>query len=229
MVNIIITVDDVHPEQDYGLIDDIPPMSYINDLIENFGAKFTFFVVPKWNNDDRYDIRQHKDWIKNMSNNIEISGHGLYHFSNIEKFSSQEFRELENEEIKNKLSESFYMFKDAGIDIKGFKFPGWYTPIVSHSILNELGCKYVCVHNKDTDIKITKDYDGIKRVPYSYGIDELPDPKTLNDDDTILLTSHISNKGGNHNSWSKLNYYKVLSFLKNIENKKFLSVGDLVE
>ena len=59
-LNVIICIDDVHPEEDYGCPDDTQT-HLINELNKEYGAQVTLFIPSNYHS--KYPLSENKDWV----------------------------------------------------------------------------------------------------------------------------------------------------------------------
>ena len=77
-MEIVICIDDTHPEKGWGMPDDECTL-YLHKLNEEFGCKFVQFIPSNYHG--KYPLSEHKDWVEYWNNLewIELAAHGHYH------------------------------------------------------------------------------------------------------------------------------------------------------
>ena len=77
-MEVIIAIDDLHPEKGWGCEGD-ESIGYLEQLNQEFGCKFTLFIPANYHED--YPISKHKDWVDWWLSKswAEIASHGYYH------------------------------------------------------------------------------------------------------------------------------------------------------
>lgn len=208
-MNITISIDDIHPEQGWGLPED-KQMEYLQALNDEFEAKFTLFIPSNYHKE--YPISQYKDWIDWLRSKqyFELAAHGHYHQcdrSNL--YGEMEFAELiDKNQIEERINLMVLEWVKIGYQPKGWRNPGW---IASDQSINQLELLFdwVALHEQHNqgrkwDCKMLFGHVGIHE-------NEL---KKINN--TIMFQSHIA---GSHNDnvWNEKNYEhfrEILIFLK---------------
>ena len=61
-LNVIVCVDDVHPEKGWGCSDDIQT-HLISELNKEYGVQFTLFIPSNYHS--KYPLSENKDWEPN--------------------------------------------------------------------------------------------------------------------------------------------------------------------
>lgn len=212
MVKIIIMVDDINP------IDGYKPNQNMLDLIKDYGCKFNLFIPADFKN--KLDADNIDEWIENP--NFELCAHGLNHDTNEEGTNAEEFKDLDEDEIKSKMDNINQIWLQAGYSSICWKSPGWSTPLYLYKYLKEYNYDILIDHMKNDGFK---EYNGIKRIGYDYSIDDLPKVVTK---DLLILQSHISDKGGSKNIWNNENTLKFKLWLETLDKVEFIFIGDLI-
>ena len=124
MKNVIIAIDDLHPEQGWGCEGD-ESVGYLQALNEEFGCKFTLFVPSNYHH--KYPLSQYPDWIKFWLDRewVELAAHGHYHDCESDGIGEQEFLELNFQQAQDRLIEAFKEWQPFGYRPIGFRMPGW--------------------------------------------------------------------------------------------------------
>ena len=90
-VNVIVAIDDVHPEKDWGIEGD-EQIQYLDSLNEKYGIKFNLFIPSNYH--DKYPItKEFVDFWKSKDY-VELSNHGHYHACKSEGIGEMEYFEL---------------------------------------------------------------------------------------------------------------------------------------
>lgn len=130
MDKVVIAIDDVHPEKDWGLETDKVFLDLVR-LNKLYGCKFTLFIPSNYHN--RFPLSKHKDWVQTLNsfNWLELAAHGHYHISTIDE---QEFFRLSEEETLNRFIQMLKEWNAAGVNPVGFRPPGWGLTKYSRNI-----------------------------------------------------------------------------------------------
>ena len=228
VIKIVFDVDDVGPKVGYGLLIDSDPTKYLKKLNEEFGCKFTLFTVPVWNEQETYDLRKNLTWVNKMKalDYYEFAAHGLTHTPVRQEYGGQEFAERDLQEIYKRIALSKQIFSEVGIDVVGFKSPGWNQPKEIYNMLESLKFKYIGDHFiGSTPIK-----QKVWRIPYTFSVDRIYH-NDFKDGDTIILHSHISREFKIKNGWNEEIYQSVRRFLLSMQSKgkiEYVFMRDLV-
>ena len=217
-LKIAFSCDDVCPAIGHGLLLNNDPLMYLDKLNNEFGCKFTLFVVPIWNNEEKYNLKANVTWVNNMLGfgYYEFAAHGLTHSPVKKEYGGQEFLELTNHDIHKRIALSKQIFSDVGINVTGFKSPGWAQPKEIYNILEDLKFDYIGDHFIGT-VPIKQN---VWRIPYTFCIDKLYHTN-FTDGDKIVLHSHISREFNTLNGWNKELYRSVRTFLLELQEKGF--------
>jgi len=200
MINILLTVDDIHPEEGFGFHDEYE--FNLKRLIDA-GIKPTLFVVPQWHYKMEFHISKHKEWIKSFGENVEWAIHGYAHYNpNIGRDVWQEFNEVSEQKAVELVDMARFAIKNAtGTDPVGIRFPGW---VISQDNMDSLltNCNwldYYALHSFGTELMNYKDKI---IVPLTKEIHKLYELKLHHDNINIILHAHISpgENGTNENS-----------------------------
>ncbi len=94
MYKVTISIDDLHPEKNWG-VDGDKSMEYLEILNKEFGAKFNLFIPSNYHN--KFKLSVNKDWIKWLMSKpyFELCAHGHYHACQNQNIGEQEFLELD--------------------------------------------------------------------------------------------------------------------------------------
>ena len=219
-LKVLFSVDDVHPEIGYGLYKNHDNLSYLRRLHDEFKLKFTLFMVPIWEGDKLYDIREHKDWIKWLQDEgfYSIECHGFWHKSENPELQHLEFFHMKSpEDMHNRLSACKQVFQECGIETSIFKTPGWLHDNFIYELLPACGFRAIADHVLG-EVPIILS-NGLVQLPYNTSAD-VPEFGVF--DDVLILHSHINVKGGNENGWTEQQYEKVKNFLIELQKTREL-------
>lgn len=221
MNDVIIAVDDLHPEKGWGLPND-DCVSYMRKLHDDFGCKFTFFCPSNYH--QQYPINKHKDWVKYWLDQewVELAAHGNYHQCvNSEAYGECEFFEIQTEnEGQHRVDDCMSMWNEAGHTPKGWRNPGWLinhilVPVISNTF------EWVAVHENDMHKYSTKKFVGAD------GIHQQDNVKLF--DNRFMFQSHIAGDW-NDNCWNGKNYEQfktILMWLENNYDLKYKTISEL--
>lgn len=218
---IYIAIDDIHPEKNWGLPEDIQ-IDYIKKLNLKYGCKFTFFVPSNYHN--KFPLNKHKEWVNywKQFNWIELSGHG--HFHSNTNSNECEFLNLNYTVAKERIYQSLNEWLQSDYNIKGWRFPGWLASQESFNAITQIGCfNYIAIHpNLNESIKLN---NGIKVInkSNSININDIRDLELTNNKDNyhLFFQSHINGKT-NSNNWNDANYNKFDNALELINSLPFI-------
>lgn len=226
-LKVAFSVDDVAPTPGYGLLMQNDPLVWLEKLHEEFGCKFTLFCIPLLNGEEKNNWNKNKTWVNKIKNinYYEIAQHGLTHQAQKPEYGAQEFLGLSTDDIFQRISLGKQIFNSVGIDVKGFKAPGWYLTPDTYRILEECGFDYIADHFfGNTPIKQEKIY----RIPYTISIEKITH---LEHDDYLIFHSHINPEGGNKNGWTKELYEhmrRVLKTLEELKDVEYVTMSELL-
>lgn len=228
-LKVLFSVDDVHPEMGYGLYENLDQFKYLKRLHDEFGIKFTLFMVPRWRNNQQLDIRLHKNWITWIKNQgfYEIAMHGLTHTGAKPELGAMELMGIPLEEVQQKIQESKHTFQECGIIPTGFKTPGWAHPKELYQILPMMGINWIADHFMGEQ-PITMS-NGLVQIPYNCNIEhlEFAYPKKI-----AIFHSHISPQEGNKNGWTEELYNKTREYMLKLKEEcdfECLTMTELIE
>lgn len=230
MVKIAFSVDDFAPKIGYGLLFENGPFKYMKKLHDEFGAEFTVFTIPQFHGDKNCSVINNKEWCDKVNRLewLEVAAHGYHHLSPEKKFGEQELYGYGPEDTMKLISQSKKDLESVGFTIELWKSPGWATPPWLYAQLLEAGYSGIADHFVGTK---TINHNGLIRIPYVFCIHQIYHD-VFDEDDVIILHSHISPVGGNLNSWNQENYDKVREFIiriqKKYDNVEFITMGDLL-
>ena len=92
MSNVIVAIDDIHPEQGWGVEGDIQ-IEYLSQLNKKYGVKFNLFTPSNYHGKypitkEFVDFWKQYDW-------VELSNHGHFHATQQDGIGEMEFIELD--------------------------------------------------------------------------------------------------------------------------------------
>jgi len=223
-IRLVICVDDVAPVEGWGYRDEY--IDRIQNLIKDYGCKFTLFVVPNLKCPELCsgiaDLRLFPLFLEQFDTAyVELGVHGYDHFKSM--LDGREFFELEKEETFARVEAAIDIFKAVGMEPKCWKSPGWYF---NENYLDWLATKfkYVCVNQRGN---LPIHFGQATLVPYTSGIHETINPNIDN-----ILTSHI-NLGpnmSNKNAFTEENYQKLRAFIEdNKDDLVFMTLSEYLE
>ena len=222
MTNLVVAIDDLHPEQGWGCEGDVQ-VDYLRSLNDEFGVKFTLFCPS-------YYHRQYyltKDWVNFWLQYdwVELANHGHWHettgeYSNV--IGEQEFLELNYQEALERIQESIDTWDKCGYKPKGFRAPGWGMTQESADAVSS-NFQWVAQHeniNKDINFNCKTFYgeDGIHETENLrlYG-------------NTFMFQSHIQGDW-NDNIWNEKNYLHFQNIVKYLSSQykvEFKTISEL--
>ena len=218
-VNVVVAIDDVHPEKDWGVEGDVQ-IDYLKALNKDYGVKFNLFIPSYYHNKfpitkEFVDYWKQYDW-------IEMSNHGHYHACHNEGIGEMEFFELQYGDATQRIQDSLNLWESCGYKPKGFRAPGWgvnqqsadaissyFDWVAGHSEINK-GINWGCHFFEGCD-----------------GINE-PDSLSLYGE-TFMFQSHINGEH-NDNVWTEENYLhfeKVIEYLLSQYDLQFVTISEI--
>lgn len=219
MKQIIFTIDDMHPEEGYGI------NKWMQKLHDEFGVKFTSFIVPFWNKEESKRLINNKEWVQEIKETkwIEPAIHGLYHECDLKDMRSMEFYGLSKDDVYKRIDLAKKEFDDVKLSYSGFKAPGWYLNSMMIDKLKDTGITYIADHVIGSDI-INEPYT---RIGYTHSIESIP--QACNDD-VMIITSHANESGNNRNAWNEQLYYKVYTMLSQMpKDTQYLTLSEYIK
>ena len=221
--NIIISIDDLHPEQGWGCEGD-QSIEYLQELNKEFGCKFTLFIPSNYHN--KYPISKHIDWINFWKKKdwVELAAHGHYHACKRTDIGECEFFELDTtEQAENRIEQCMLEWQNAKHLPKGWRNPGWLAHPEAIKVIGKY-FDYAALHDKHNhnirwNCKMFFGHDGIH---------ETDSIKSHNN--TFMFQSHIAGDW-NDNVWNAENYDNfrhIIIFLKENYDLNFLTLQELL-
>lgn len=212
-LNIIIPIDDTHPELGWGVKEDKSTELLIK-LNEEFGCKFVHFIPSNYHK--KFPLSNYKTWIDfwNEFDWIELAAHGHFHMRSVVDSGCREceFLELDYTSAKQRLEESLKEWESVGIKPKGWRMPGWVATQGSFDAVKE-HFKYVAIHGRLNDNINTS---GIKVFKGENSIHS-SEVVTL-EEDNLYFQSHIAGQY-NQNNWDLKNYEHFRLLLNTLINQ----------
>ena len=221
MIDITISIDDIHPETGWGVLGD-KCLEYLEELNREFGAKFTLFIPSNYHN--QFPISNYKEWIDwlKLKDYFELAAHGHYHQCERTDIGECEFFELDTEDkVKERIALMWDEWKAVNYKPLGWRNPGWLAhPIAVKHLGSQF--KYSAIHyehnhNLNWDCKTFYGHDGIHETDIKLH------------EGRIMFQSHIAGDW-NDNVWDEKNYEQLrlsLNYLKD-QNIKFKTLKELI-
>mgnify|MGYP003137390706 FL=1 len=219
MTNVVVAIDDIHPEQGWGVEGDVQ-VEYLQKLNEKFGVKFNLFVPSNYHNKfpitkEFVDFWKQYDW-------IELSNHGHFHATTQDGIGEMEFFELNYGGANQRLQESLDLWKSCGYTPKGFRAPGWGVNQQSADAISSY-FDWVAGHEEHNK--------GINWGCHFFeGCDGINEPESLSlYGNTFMFQSHI-NGTHNDNVWNEENFLhfdKVIEYLLSEYDLQFITISDI--
>ena len=225
-INIVICIDDTHPEKGWGMSED-KCVSYLHKLNKEFGCKFVQFIPSNYHG--KYPISKHQEWVNYWKDLdwIELAAHGHYHDCRIGGPGECEMTEHNYDSASQRLKNCLEEWDKLGIKPLGWRMPGWLATQESFDAVGE-NFKYVAIHEShNNNIQFTKD---IKIFRGADGIHSNDCNINLWNGNTIMFQSHI-NGPTNDNNWNESNYKNIkniLAFLKENHTLNFKLLKELL-
>ena len=224
MTNVVIAIDDVHPEPGWGCQGD-ESVGYLEELNKEFGCKFTLFIPSNYHR--KYPLSKYKDWVEFWKSKdwTELSAHGHYHQCDRTDIGECEFLETDSDQkAEIRLEMCLTEWKKVGHKPLGWRNPGWLAhPKAIKAIGHHF--KYAAIH-KEHNHNISwscKTYEGCD------GIDET-EVIQLYGERYFIFQSHIAGNW-NDNVWNKKNYEnfrRILSSLQKTYTLNFITFQELL-
>jgi peptidoglycan/xylan/chitin deacetylase (PgdA/CDA1 family) len=219
MTNVVVAIDDIHPEQGWGVEGDVQ-VEYLQKLNEKYGVKFNLFVPSNYHNKfpitkEFVDFWKQYDW-------IELSNHGHFHATTQDGIGEMEFFELNYGGANQRLQESLDLWKSCGYTPKGFRAPGWGVNQQSADAISSY-FDWVAGHEEHNK--------GINWGCHFFeGCDGINEPESLSlYGNTFMFQSHI-NGTHNDNVWNEENFLhfdKVIEYLLSEYDLQFITISDI--
>ena len=228
VLKVAFSIDDIAPSPGFGLFKEHDALKWAIKLHEEFGCKFTLFVIPMKDGTDGTNIQKHKAWVDWLNKHpaFEIAQHGLTHKAKQPELEAQEFANMPLDEVYARIVNGKKVFHSMGVNVVGFKSPGWTQPKEIYPMLESLGFEYVADHFIGSKPIMVGQ---LRRLPYTLSIESLHSDKYK--DDYLVLHSHIHpGDGRTLNAWNEKLYNDVREYLislqKNI-NVEYVFMKDM--
>ena len=223
-LNIVICIDDAHPEPGWGMPDD-ECTSYLHKLNSEFGCKFVQFVPSNYHGE--YRLSNHVDWVKYWSDIewIELAAHGHYHDCRAGGPGECEMAEHTYTSAQGRLANCIMEWQACGFTPKGWRMPGWLATQGSFDAVSKV-FDYVAIHEShNNSISIS---DNVKVFKGADSINAEPSSLSIWNGNTIMFQSHI-NGPTNTNNWTLENYESFRNTLRLLEYNYNLQYKTLEE
>lgn len=222
MVNVVVAIDDLHPQQGWGCEGDVQ-VDYLRSLNDEYGVKFTLFCPTYFHK--QYHIT--KDWVDFWLQYdwVELANHGHYHqVSKVpkEQIGEQEFLELNYQEAFERIQDSIDAWSSCGYKPKGFRSPGWgMTQEAADAVSPNF--HWVAQHDRiNRNIQF--------KCKAFYGEDGIHETENLRlYGNTFMFQSHIQGDW-NDNTWNEknyLNFKNILNYLSTNNELQFKTISEL--
>ena len=222
MKNVVVAIDDLHPEQGWGCEGDTQ-VEYLSSLNAQYGVKFTLFCPSYYH----HQYKLTKDWVSywKQFDWVELANHGHYH--DVQKYSfdqmgDQEFLELDYTEATERIQDSMTLWEECGHKQTGFRTPGWGITQEAATAVSSY-FDWVAGHEQ-----INKDI--VFPTQYCVGADGIHETEDINlYGDTFMFQSHIQGDW-NDNVWDEKNYLhfqKVLDYLLSQYELQFKTISEI--
>ena len=226
MYKVTISIDDLHPEKNWGVLGD-PSMEYLEILNKEFGAKFNLFIPSNYHS--QFKLSDNKDWIEWLTSKsyFELCAHGHYHACQTQNIGEQEFLELDYLNAKNRLKLLFDEWNKVNYIPRGFRMPGWGCNQKSADAVSEV-FDYIAAH-EDINRYINFNTKNIFGCDGIHTTDEL----NIQKNGIIMFQSHIYGDW-NKNVWNEENFnniYQILKYMKDSFKDNpvtFHTIGELL-
>ena len=112
MKNVVVAIDDLHPEQGWGCEGDIQ-VEYLTRLNKQYGVKFTLFCPSYYH----HEYKLTKDWVSywKQFDWVELCNHGHYH--DVQKYTFDQMV-IKMDSLKQEYEVKRLMALDKGASIK---------------------------------------------------------------------------------------------------------------
>lgn len=215
-LNVVIAIDDLHPEKGWG-VDGDESVERLIALNEEFGCKFVLFIPSNYHGN--FPISEHKDWIDFWSKKewIELAAHGHFHQRPFysDDLKECEFIDLDYKESHDRIQSCLNEWDKVGLRPEGWRMCGWEATQASFDVVQE-NFKYIAAHERSNSHIFFRNHKVFVNNTDIHGTD-LRITK-----DSVYFQSHINGKT-NKNIWSNKNYLKFRKTLRSILETKTLN------
>jgi len=223
MHNVVIAIDDLHPEKGWGCEGD-ESVGYLEELNKEFGCKFTLFIPSNYHN--RYPLRLFKDWIEFWKSKewVELAAHGHYHQCHTDDIGECEFFELDTEEkALERIGACLTEWDSVGYKPIGWRNPGWLAHPEAIKVIGKY-FKYAAIHQEHN-----------QGIPWSCktftGCDGIHETDSIQiHGNTFMFQSHIAGDW-NDNIWNEDNYNNfknILEYLSESRKLNYITMKELL-
>jgi len=223
-LNIVVAIDDVHPETGWGIRGDDAEM-YLSSLNKEFGVKFNLFIPTHFHKKTK--LSDNLDWVSWLKSipYFELCAHGHYHSCERDDIGEQEFLELTDyESAKERVELMLSEWHSVGIYPRGFRMPGWGCNQMSAKAVIER-FPYIAAH---ADINRYINFSPARTFYGSHGIHETGDIP-IGHNNTVFFQSHIFGEW-NKNTWTQetfSNFHSIIDFLHGEFELNFVTFNQL--
>ena len=211
-LNVILCVDDMHPEEGYGCPDDTQT-HLLTELNREYGIQVTSFIPSNYHS--KYPLSENKDWVDFWKRKkwVELAAHGCYH--DVFKYTRQqigecEFYELNLEEATDRTEVMMTEWGLVDHTPRGFRFPGWQcTPESAKAVSNVFD--YLAIHSElNNSIRFTG------KAKIFKGDQSIVNTKSVQIwNHGLIFQSHIAGES-NDNNWNEENYETFRTILESL-------------
>tara|TARA_Y100000356_G_scaffold50285_1_gene40052 strand:- start:4475 stop:5176 length:702 start_codon:yes stop_codon:yes gene_type:complete len=215
-LNVVIAIDDLHPEKGWGVEGD-ESVDKLISLNEEFGCKFVLFIPSNYHRN--FPISEHKDWIDFWSRKewVELAAHGHFHdrpFCSLD-LTECEFIDLDYKEAHDRIKSCLNEWDKVGVRPEGWRMCGWEATQASFDVVQE-NFKYIAAHERSNSHIFFRNHKVFFNNTDIHGTN-LRITK-----DSVYFQSHINGET-NKNTWSDENYLAFKNALKFMSQKKNLN------
>jgi hypothetical protein len=206
-LDVVIPIDDTHPEIGRGVKED-KCTDYLIKLNQEFGCKFVQFIPSNYHR--KFSLSENKSWIDywKQFDWVELAAHGHFHDRVNPSPSCREceFIELDYKSAKDRIEQSLEEWDKVNHRPKGWRMPGWVASQGAFDAVTEY-FDYVAIHgNLNDNIKLNS-------IRVFKGENPIHNASTLSiDGNNLYFQSHIAGKY-NQNNWDEQNYQYFRSVL----------------
>ena len=223
MMDVIIAIDDLHPEKGWGCDGD-ESVTYLESLNSNLGCKFNLFVPSNYHK--KYPLSEHREWVDFWYEKdwVELCAHGHYHQCETQGIGEQEFRELDYQNAVDRIEMSMNEWGYNDVTPKGFRMPGWGCNQESAKAIGE-NYTYTAAHQN-----INQNIHFGNKV--FYGEDGIHNHENISLwDNRLMFQSHIAGDW-NDNCWNEQNYGIFSTTLESLAHEyplNYTTLGEISE
>ena len=223
MTNVVIAIDDLHPEQGWGCEGD-ESVGYLEELNKEFGCKFTLFIPSNYHG--KYPLSKHKDWIDFWKSKdwVELAAHGHYHKCERDDIGECEFFELDNNiKAQDRISMCMDEWLSVNLRPRGWRNPGWLAHPDAIEVIGGY-FDYAAIHSEHNH--------GVEwKCKTFIGCDGIHETDSIQlHDNTFMFQSHRAGDW-NDSIWNKNkydNFSNILNYITNEYKLKFITMEELL-